>query len=65
VFGVVLFGELAVDLDELGRAHGQPPALEAREDLAGEAALHRIGLDEDESLLGHGRVSLEIFDGSG
>jgi len=61
----VLLGKVTVHLDELRGAHGQPPALESREDLAGESTLHRVGLDENESLLGHGRVSLEIFDCSG
>ena len=35
----------------------EPPPLEAREDLAGEPALHRVGLDQDESLLGGQRPS--------
>src|SRR6187401_425290 len=48
VLRVVLFGELAVDGEELGGAHLQPAPLEAAEDLAGERALDRVGLDQDE-----------------
>src|SRR6185503_11895280 len=46
VLGVVLLRELAVDLDEPRFPDLQPAALEAREDLAGQLALHRVGLDQ-------------------
>ena len=45
---------VAVDTHELGRPQLQPSGLEAREDLSCEAALHGVGLDEDErALAGH------------
>ena len=48
VLAVVLLGELAVDLHQLQRRDAQALALEARDDLAGQAALERVRLHEDQ-----------------
>ena len=48
VLCVVLLRQLPVDLDELPRAEREAAPLDAREDLAGEAPLHRVGLDQDQ-----------------
>jgi len=47
--------QLTVNLEEPRRAHRQASALEAREDVAREAALNGVGLEQDERPLhGHG-----------
>jgi hypothetical protein len=46
VLGVVLLRQLAVDLNEAGIAELEAAPLEAREDLAGQLALHGVGLDQ-------------------
>jgi hypothetical protein len=51
VLRVVPLRELPVDLDEPCLPDREPAPLEAREDLARERALHRVGLDEDKSAL--------------
>ena len=48
MLGVVLLGELTRGGHELERDDAQALALEAGEDLAGEVARERIGLDQDE-----------------
>ena len=46
---VVTFGEVAVDPQQLERDEVEPSALEARDHLADETALHAVRLDQDES----------------
>src|SRR6185436_12830032 len=59
VLGVVLRAELARRDDEPCGADAEAAALEAAEDLAGELALDRVGLGEDESALdGHAVAEL-------
>ena len=48
VLGVVPAGEAFFDLQELETDEAQAAVLEALEDGSGEAALHSVGLDEDE-----------------
>src|ERR687898_118612 len=48
VLRVVPLGELPLDRHVLHRDDREALALEARDDLAGETALERVGLDEDE-----------------
>src|SRR6185436_6370881 len=48
---VVLLSHRALHLQKAQRRDAQAAALEAREDLAGDAPLHRIGLEDDERLL--------------
>ena len=52
VLGVVRFGESAVDTHQLQRDEVQSTALETRDQLADEAALHAVGLDQDQGSLG-------------
>ena len=59
VLGVVRLAELARRSDEPGGAQLQAAALEAREDLAGEAALDGVRLREDQGALdGHAAAEL-------
>ena len=54
VLGVVLLAELAARGEELALADLEAARLDPAEDLGGEPAAHRVGLDEDECLLdGH------------
>ena len=56
VLGVVLLAELLGDAEQLAADDGEAAALDAGEDLAGERALGRVGLDQDQGALhGHGR----------
>src|SRR5207302_4379679 len=52
VLRVVALGKIAVDLEELSPADDEAAPLEASEDLAGQAAPHRVRLDQDEGPLG-------------
>lgn len=54
---VVPLGELAVDADELGRAHLEPALLEASEDLARQLPPHGIRLDQDHGALDSHRTA--------
>ena len=59
VLGVVRLAELARGDDEPGGAQAQAAPLEARHDLAGEAALDGVGLREDQGALdGHAAAQL-------
>ena len=49
---VVLLGHRALDFQKPERRDAQPPPFEAREKLAGDRALHGIGLEDDERSLG-------------
>src|SRR5436190_14849565 len=48
VFGVVRLAELAADVNQLSGPEREPAAFDAREDLAGEAPLDRVRLDQDQ-----------------
>src|SRR5581483_1636072 len=48
VLGVVALSEVARDLHEPRRAEDEPAPLEPRDDLAGQRAPHRVGLDQHE-----------------
>ena len=48
VLGVVLAGHRLRDLEQPRTAQLEAAAIEAGDDLAGEASLHAVGLDEDE-----------------
>ena len=61
MLGVVPFGEVAIDVEQLRRANDEAAPLEAPDDLAEQAALHRVGLDEDERPL-HARKSTRLLD---
>ena len=53
----MLLSQAAINGEQACRANFETSRLEAPEDLAGEAPMHRIGLDEDESALdGHQRL---------
>jgi hypothetical protein len=52
MFGVVPVGEVAADREKARRTDVETAGLEAAQDLAGELALHRVGLQQDECLLG-------------
>jgi hypothetical protein len=55
MFRVVAFRQLTVDTQQLQGDEVQAPALETGDHLADEAALHAVGLDQDEgSFEGHG-----------
>lgn len=49
VLAVVLAGHVAIHFEEAEADHAEAAALEAGEDFAGEAPLHGVWLDEDES----------------
>jgi hypothetical protein len=51
VLCVVLLRELLADAQKPYRTDREAAPLEAPKDLAGEAALHRVRLDEDEGAL--------------
>ncbi len=51
MFGVMLLGQCAINLDELQRRDPQPLALEPRQDLAHQPALNTIGLENNERFL--------------
>ena len=53
VLRVVLPRERLVHQNQLRGPDLQPPLLEAREDLAGKSALHRVRLDQDEGTFRH------------
>ena len=52
MLGVVPFREVAVDPQQLERYQVQTATLETRDQLADEATLHAVGLDEDQGPLG-------------
>src|SRR4051812_13927675 len=56
VLGVVALGEVLVDGHVLERDDAQALALEAGDDLAGQAARERVGLDEDQGPVHRGSV---------
>ena len=57
VLGVVLAGSCGVDRAQFGGDEAQPLALEAADDLAGQAALDGVGLADDEGAI-HGAGTL-------
>src|SRR5437764_1116421 len=59
VVGVVLVGERGVHGPPLQRVDRQPLALEPADDLSGQTAAYRIGLDQYERALGHGGSLLD------
>jgi hypothetical protein len=56
----VLARQPFVHVDELRGAHREASLLEARQDLAREPTLHRVGLDQDECAFRHRRSSSRI-----
>ena len=60
VLGVVRLAELARGDDEAGGAQPKPAPLEARDDLAGEAALDGVRLGEDQGAL-DGHAAAELY----
>ena len=56
VLGVVPLGKLSIDVEQLRRANHEAASLEAPDDLAEQAALHGVGLDEDERPLHAGNL---------
>ena len=60
VDGVVAFRHVARDAQQAQAHHFEALALEARQDVADQAALDAIGLDEDEGAFHPGARSLEI-----
>jgi hypothetical protein len=60
--GVVLLPELTAGGDELPLADLEATRLDPPEDLAGEPALHRVGLDQDEAAFdSHGQRLLLLL----
>jgi hypothetical protein len=60
MLGVVLFSERAVDAQQLRGEQREAAALDPAEDLPGERALHRVGLDQDQTTFdGHGVADAE------
>ncbi|GAB3677114.1 hypothetical protein GCM10028814_08940 [Angustibacter aerolatus] len=54
MLGVVLLEGGPLDRPHVEGDERVPLGLDAAQDLAGQAALHAVGLDEDEAALGHG-----------
>ena len=52
MFAVVAASEVLIDLHELEADEAEAAVLQALEDGSGEAALHGVGLDEDEGAFG-------------